>query len=593
MTRKLIGRMLAAQILSALTVSVCLLIDNVMINRFLGVEAVAAYELANPVLLAIGAVASVLCAGVQVACSRSLGAGSQEETNRGYSTALAIVFAVSLPFLALILLLKQPIALLLGAGRSPELLRHTTDYLAGFVLGAPATMAALSLIPFLQIAGKSTLLIAAVLGMTVSDVALDLLNVLVFHGGMFGMGLASTLSYYIALGIALCYFLSKKCIFRFSRKGVSRKKAAELFRGGAPGAFTMVSGVLIVLTMNFLMMRTGGSEAVAAFAIVSGILNAANSVSTGFNGVTLTLTGVLFSEEDRFGLQKLLKHLMQFAVVAGPLFSAALFLAAPAAVGLFLKDPGPLKDMTVYGVRLTALGLFPCCLVNIAKSYYQGTERIPHLAVISVLESFLLPALCAWILSLLRGMNGIWLYFAAGQTLTVLLIFIYGLIQYRNGKNPILLPSFGYRPENAMEMRITSLEQVMEASRQAESFCAAHGCGARFASRIALCIEEMAGNTVLHGFKPGAGNYLSVRVQCRENRWILRFRDDCRAFDPVSRVPQEDRTDCLGIRVVLGMADDVRYTYSLNLNNLTILLTAPQGGVEPAASAEPDPVPGS
>ena len=86
MTGKLIRRMLAAQVLSAMTVSLCLLIDNVIINRFLGVQAVAAYELASPVLLAIGAAASILALGVQVACSKSLGSGSQEETNKGYST---------------------------------------------------------------------------------------------------------------------------------------------------------------------------------------------------------------------------------------------------------------------------------------------------------------------------------------------------------------------------------------------------------------------------------------------------------------------------------------------------------------------------
>ena len=85
----------------------------------------------------------------------------------------------------------------------------------------------------------------------------------------------------------------------------------------------------------------------------------------------------------------------------------------------------------------------------------------------------------------------------------------------------------------------------------------------------------MAINTVQHGFRPGASNYLSVRVQCRGDRWTLRFRDDCRAFDPVAYVPRgDDQTKYLGIRMVMAMADDVRYTYSLNLNNLTILLNA-------------------
>ena len=53
MIRKLIRQMLAAQIFSALTVSLCLLIDNIMIGRFLGVPAIAAYGLANPILLIV------------------------------------------------------------------------------------------------------------------------------------------------------------------------------------------------------------------------------------------------------------------------------------------------------------------------------------------------------------------------------------------------------------------------------------------------------------------------------------------------------------------------------------------------------------
>ena len=50
MIKKLIRQMLAAQILSALTVSLCLLIDSVMISRFLGKRAIAAYGFANPLL---------------------------------------------------------------------------------------------------------------------------------------------------------------------------------------------------------------------------------------------------------------------------------------------------------------------------------------------------------------------------------------------------------------------------------------------------------------------------------------------------------------------------------------------------------------
>ena len=88
------------------------------------------------------------------------------------------------------------------------------------------------------------------------------------------------------------------------------------------------------------------------------------------------------------------------------------------------------------------------------------------------------------------------------------------------------------------------------------------------ANHIALCLEEMASNTVIHGFDPQMENHLSVRVQHKGDRWVLRFRDDCRAFDPVSYVPAGGVGENLGIRLVTAMADDIRYTYSLNLNNL-------------------------
>ncbi|MBQ3880692.1 MAG: hypothetical protein II727_10330 [Oscillospiraceae bacterium] len=227
MIRKLVRQMLLAQIFSALTVSLCLLIDNIMIGRFLGVEAIAAYGLANPILLVIGAIGTMLSAGVQVACSKSLGQGSQEKTNAGYSSALVLTAGISLALMAVVLLFRSPLATAMGAGTQGELYDQTRDYMAGFILGAPGSMGALVLVPFMQMAGQSGLLIAAVLGMTVADIGLDLANVFIFHGGMFGMGLASSLSYYIALIIGARSISCPKRACSASRAALSRAKRSR------------------------------------------------------------------------------------------------------------------------------------------------------------------------------------------------------------------------------------------------------------------------------------------------------------------------------------------------------------------------------
>ncbi|MBQ6382263.1 MAG: ATP-binding protein [Clostridia bacterium] len=583
MIRKLVRQMLAAQIFSALTVSLCLLIDNIMIGRFLGEQAIAAYGLANPLLLAIGALGSLLAAGIQVACGKSLGKGSQEETNAGFSSAVAVTAGVSLLFMAVVLIFRSPLAQAMGAGNSGGLFEQTRDYLAGFSIGAPGSMGALVLVPFMQMAGQSGLLIAAVLGMTVTDIALDLLNVLVFHGGMFGMGLASAISYYVAMAIGAFYFLSKRSVFHFSARQVSRRKIAELFSSGIPAGFNMASSVILVFLMNRIVRDIGGQSGVAAFTVISTFGNSANCITTGIGGVSLTLSGILFNEEDRSGLKELIRLLCRYAVVLGLAMGAVLLIFAPAFVSLFIPESGPTRDMAILGMRIFAAGLIPCCINNAVKNMYQVSGRAWLTEGICLLEGAIFPVAAAFILTRFMGITGAWLYFAAGELLALCFIGLY--VRLKTGKAPwadgaylLLKPDFGVTPDNLLEKDIASMADVTAAAREAEAFCLSRGQGARIGNHIALCIEEMASNTIQHGFeKDRKEHHLSVRVLCKPEHWVLRFRDDCGAFDPVHYVP-EGENDALGIRLVMAMAQEANYTYSLNLNNLMLKLPGESAG---------------
>ena len=583
MIKKLIRQMLAAQVLSALTVSLCLLIDNIMIGRFLGVDGITAYGLANPVLLLIGARGSMLSAGIQVTCSKSLGRGSQEETNAGYSSAIALTLLLSALLTALVLLLKGPLSTLLGAGREGELFTETRGYLTGFIVGAPASMGALVLVPFLQMAGQSGLLIVSVLTMTVADVGFDLLNVLVFDGGMFGIGLASSLSYYAALLVAMGYFLSKKCAFRFSIRQVTRRKIRELFTSGIPSVFAMASTVVQIFAVNQLLLglKTAGEEAVAAYTVINTIGNAACCICTGVGGVTLTLAGILYNEEDRSGLKELMRRMCFWSLLLGVCAGGLLVLFSPQCAHLFIEqsDEGPLSalHMAITGLRVYALGLIPCCINYAFKNLYQATGRVRLTECISILEGALWPILCVWALTRIAGVNCAWSFFALGEALTLLCVLLNALLRRgkagaKGGFMLLLKPDFGVTNENLMEADIRSLSDVTGVSAAAEKFCLNHGQDAHVANRIALCIEEMAANVIQHGFsqdqKP---HHLMVRVLHKPDHFVLRFRDDCRAFDPLHYVPEEGR-DALGIGLVLSMADEAAYTYSLNMNNLTIRL---------------------
>ncbi len=586
MIKRLVRQMLAAQILSALTVSLCLLIDNIMIGRYLGVRALAAYGLANPVLLVIGAVGSMLCAGVQVACSKSLGRGDQRETDAGYSSAIAVAAVFSAAFVLAVVLLRVPLARLMGADE-PALLADTSQYMAGFIIGAPASMGALILVPFLQMAGQSGLLIVAVLGMTVADVGLDLVNVLVFHGGMFGMGLASSLSYYVAMLIGSWYFLSKKCVFRFSLKLVRRDKIAELVAGGVPTVVSLASSVTMVFAVNKILLFTGGElggMAVAAYTVINTLINACNSIATGAGGVSLTLSGILYNEEDRTGLKGLVVLMIRYSALLGMIVAGLLLAFARPCVELFIPYAGESQTMAILGLRLFALGLIPCSVNNAVKFCWLGTGRLTLMEVISVLENAALPILSAFVLSRLAGVNGAWYLLLAGELLTTLVML--GCVWGRKRgltlqPEDLLLLSdrLGVPPEDGLEADIRDIDELMDFSRRANDFCRAHGQGRRLAGHLALCVEEMGGNIVTYGFVGKGRHHLFIRLQTKDGRWTLRFRDDCMAFDPVSHISRADALDDgMGIRLAMRVADEARYTYSMNLNNLTLILTEKETG---------------
>lgn len=78
MIKKLFREMLVTQIVSAMTVMLCMLIDSIMIGRFLGVDSMSAYGFATPLLLVFAALGSMISAGVQVVCGKTIGSGDRE-----------------------------------------------------------------------------------------------------------------------------------------------------------------------------------------------------------------------------------------------------------------------------------------------------------------------------------------------------------------------------------------------------------------------------------------------------------------------------------------------------------------------------------
>ena len=142
----------------------------------------------------------------------------------------------------------------------------------------------------------------------------------------------------------------------------------------------------------------------------------------------------------------------------------------------------------------------------------------------------------------------------------------------------MLLPKdFGIPEEDRLELSPATIEEVTGLSEKAYTFCIERDISPSNSNKLALCVEEMAGNVIEHGFNDGKPHHMDVRVLVKGDTVILRLRDDCRHFDLREKVKKwtpdpEHPEKYMGIRMVLQMAKDIAYTNTMNTNNLIITI---------------------
>lgn len=583
MIRKVFRQMLVTQIVSAMTVMICMLIDSIMIGKFLGVDSMTAYGLATPILLVFAAFGSMLSAGIQVMCGKTMGSGDMKATNACFSVSMFLAAAVSVIGLIAVLLFTNPICVLLGAGNPmPDnaVFFLTRDYIRGFIVGAPAFIFAQIMVPYMQISGSRSRLVAAVIAMTVGDVTFDILNVFVIKGGTLGMGLASSLSYYIALFIGIGYFFKKDCFFKFRAALIKLKTCVEIIKYGIPTVINQISLVLLVFVLNKILIEVGQNVAVASYSVISTVGNICYCFGSGIGAVALLLSSMFYSDQEKSELRLLVKTMTFYAVVLDAAVIVAVLLAAPFLVGLFLDNPAA-EGMAILGLRLFSLSLLPCALNTTFKNYYQGVNKTRFTEAISAMQNFAFTAIFAFVLSRFMGTTGVWLSYLCGETLTFLVISAVVWIKYKkvsfSADAYSLLPKdFGAKDDDYIEMSINSKAGVIDASVKAGDFCRQHGENERNCGLISLCIEEMTNNIVDHGFtKDKKEHSIDVRLLFKDEKKMIRIRDNCVNFDPINYIElhkDNDPASHIGMRLVMKMVTKANYVNSLGLNNLTLEL---------------------
>lgn len=131
-----------------------------------------------------------------------------------------------------------------------------------------------------------------------------------------------------------------------------------------------------------------------------------------------------------------------------------------------------------------------------------------------------------------------------------------------------------------------NLSELPRIAGLVEDFCADAGVPPALGYTINLAIEELLTNTISHGFEPGPGHAIEVRIGIEPGEAVVEVIDNARPFDP-TRAPApdldasiEDRlVGGLGVYLVKSMMDEMRYRREGGRNHVTLKKRLPKPAI--------------
>lgn len=574
-------RLLPVQVGLVAMESVNAIIDGVVAGHFIDPAAFGVIGLYYTVLRILEAIGGLLLSGSAVLCGRYLGAGKLEKTRGVCSLSLTVAFLTGALLTIFSFAAPEGIAILLGADAS--LSGALAGYVKGYGVGILPQLMGQQFAACLQLERQDRRGRLGILVMILCNAGLDLLFVIAWKMGTFGLALATSVSNWAYFAVTAGYFLTSRAQLKPDWRLIDWRELPQIARIGFPAALLVGCLAARSLALNRLLLTYAGADGLSALAAFNMVCSLILAVAIGTGATVRMLSSVLIGEENREGLKSLMRivftQLMPFVLA----LTLAVVLLAPLLAGIFFPDSaGNVFRLTrqlivIYGCFIP---LMLTCIVY--SSYAQAAGHRLYVNLVSLSDGFFGVVIPAALLAPVFGALGVWTAFAVSLLITASITLLYILIRSKKWPGSadewlLLQPEFGR--SDHLVMTLHNMDEIMQTSGQVEDFCLAHGLPMKISMHAALCIEEMGGNIVQHGFQADRRTHsIEVRIVLQGGGVILIVKDDCVPFNPkewyeITRPDSDDLMANIGIRMVLGLAEEVEYQNLLGLNVLKVRLT--------------------
>ena len=572
---RLYWRLLPVLILSCVVISANAFIDSVFAGRFLGTQAMALIGLFGPVSTLFSGLASVFATGAQQLCCSEMGDGNSRRLRQIFNAGLMFLLGSGIFCGVLLFLFRRELAA--GLGTRGTMQAELSAYMVGISLGIVGQLLSCYLMPFLQINGHNRLSYLAMAVNLVGNMGFNTLFVAVLSWGLFGMGLATSLSSLFCVGVMLPVFCQKKELAHFDPHGLKVRDLVDIARIGSPVLMFHAGLFIKNYGMNCALLNGSIMDSVAVLTLQGSLCGILGALGFSSGTVVQMLSSFYIGEGDRKSVLEVFAVAMKNGLSLCILAILLLLSCSMPILRLFGLEGGATQDMALRMLRMLCLAILLNLVLTVLVKLLQAAEKLALANAITFLENAFQGVFALLFVGKL-GADAAWAANPVATALCLLAVMVYGLSGgadcWRDPLRFLHFPTdFGSAVDARMTLAICSQELVMDAARGLMEFCTRQGMSERACMTAGVCVEELAGNVVKHGFQNQKSGTVWVLATIQNKTLTLRIRDNCIRFDPKEylRLSVQDYTsEHIGIRLVAGLAESVEYKNMFGMNMLTI-----------------------
>ena len=385
------------------------IVDGIFVGHGVGSDALGAVNLAQPLVMVIGAVFMLTTIGGVTITAIRMGRKDYEGANQSFMHATAATVVVAIFFTVVGTVFTKPLAVLLGA--SGVYVEMVCDYLFWYTAFTIPSALAATLQGFGRNDGAPGFVMVSTIVSTALNIFLDWLFVFPLKQGLAGAAIATGISQTVGMLIVAVHFLMKRGHLHFARFKMDGKLMRKVLKRGLPEMLSQLATPITVFCMNLVIIRFLPEGSVNAYSVISYVVAFAYAVFIGVSEGMQPLFGQSYDDKNADDLRYFKRWGMIVSFIGSAVVYAAIMLLDRPICQMFGAD-ATATELAVSAIPQYCWAFLFASVNTVLSAYLYSTKRTKESVAVNVLRGLIFTPLCVVALSFLT--NGAILWFTVG-----------------------------------------------------------------------------------------------------------------------------------------------------------------------------------